>query len=99
MDLKMSKDQCCLMFHALSDQTRLGILELLRKRECNVTEIVEQFSISQPSISHHLDILKRAGLVTSEKRGREVYYRFKRDAIVECCGMQFSALDIVVKKK
>lgn len=92
-------DACCSVFHALGDKTRLAILAMLKKRECCVSEICEPFDMSQPSISHHLDILKRAGLVQSEKRGREVYYRFNGDAIVECCGKQFKALDLILMKK
>jgi len=55
--------------------------------------------MTQPSVSHHLDILKRAGLVLSEKRGREVFYRFNADKIVECCGRQFRAFDLILKKR
>jgi len=55
--------------------------------------------MTQPSVSHHLDILKRAGLVLSEKRGREVFYRFNADMIIECCGRQFRAFDLILKKK
>ena len=40
----------------------------------NAGEIADQFVISKPSVSHHLDILKRAGLISSEKRGQFVYY-------------------------
>lgn len=91
-------DSCSLMFRALADPTRLRILELLKKRERCVTEICEQFDLSQPSISHHLDVLRRSDLVRSEKRGREVYYRLNADAIVECCGRQFRALDIRIQR-
>ena len=77
--------------------TRLRILELLKTRELCVSEIAERFTMTQPSISHHLDVLKRAGLVAADKRGREVYYRFQRDAIVECCCSQFRLLDIEIR--
>jgi DNA-binding transcriptional ArsR family regulator len=88
-------DKCSEMFHALADKTRLRILELLKKEEelC-VTDIAKHFEMKQPSISHHLDVMKRAGLVTSDKRGREVYYRFNPDAILDCCGNQLRVLDI-----
>ena len=92
-------DQCCLAFHALSNKSRLQILKLLKKREMCVSEICKQFRMTQPSVSHHLAILKRAGLVLSEKRGREVFYRFNADMIVECCGKQFRALDLILKKR
>lgn len=92
-------DCCCQAFRALSDPTRLKILILLKEREMCVSEICDEFDMKQPSISHHLDILKRSGLVTSDKRGREVYYKFEGDGLVKCCGDQMSILDIVIKKR
>ena len=62
------------VFKALNDQTRRQILDLLKEREMNAGEIAEKFNISKPSISHHLDILKRADLITSEKKGQFVEY-------------------------
>jgi len=93
------KNQCSTIFQALSDKTRLRILELLKREELCVSDICGHFDMTQPSISHHLDILKRAGLVEDEKRGREVFYRFMGNTIIECCGSQFKALDIVIRKK
>ena len=92
-------DDCCTVFHALSDRTRLTILEMLNDKEHCVSEICVCFDMSQPSISHHLDILKRAGLVRSEKRGREVFYSFNGDVLVECCGKQFKLFDLVVQRR
>jgi DNA-binding transcriptional ArsR family regulator len=43
--------------------------------------------MSQPTISHHLSILKRLGLVTRRKDGKHVYYEVDRDNVIECCGM------------
>ncbi|MBA6154730.1 autorepressor SdpR family transcription factor [Gelidibacter maritimus] len=62
------------LFKALNDETRRKIVELLKKKDMNAGEIAEQFNISKPSISHHLDILKRADLITSEKKGQFVEY-------------------------
>ena len=62
------------IFKALNDKTRREILMLLKEKDMNAGEIAEQFNISKPSISHHLDILKRADLVTSEKKGQFVSY-------------------------
>lgn len=92
-------DSCCTVFHALSDRTRLTILELLKDRERCVSELCEHFHISQPSVSHHLDILKRAGLVSADKRGREVFYTFNDNVLIECCGQQFKLFDLVVKRE
>ncbi len=63
-----------LLFKALNDDTRRQILEFLKEKDMTAGEIAEKFNISKPSISHHLDILKRADLVTSEKKGQFVEY-------------------------
>jgi len=62
------------VFKALNDPTRREILQLLRQRDMTAGEIVEQFNISGPSISHHLDLLKQANLVQSVKEGQFIYY-------------------------
>jgi ArsR family transcriptional regulator, arsenate/arsenite/antimonite-responsive transcriptional repressor len=62
------------LFKALNDETRRQIIELLKEKDMNAGEIADQFNISKPSISHHLDILKRADLITSEKKGQFVEY-------------------------
>ena len=62
------------IFKALNDATRREILELLKLKDLSAGDIADQFNISKPSISHHLDILKRADLVTSEKKGQFVVY-------------------------
>lgn len=63
-----------LLFKALNDDTRRQILELLKEKDMNAGEISERFDISKPSISHHLDILKRADLITGEKKGQFIEY-------------------------
>ena len=62
------------LFKALNDETRRQIIELLKEREMTAGEIADKFNISKPSISHHLDILKQADLITSEKKGQFVEY-------------------------
>lgn len=59
---------------ALSDETRLEILDLLGNREMNVNEIADKCTVSRPTISHHLQIMKRAGILASRKEGKEIYY-------------------------
>lgn len=61
-------------FQALSDPTRRGILELLKKKDMNAGEIGKNFEITLPSLSHHLGILRQAGLVTSRRKGQEIIY-------------------------
>tara|TARA_R110002049_G_scaffold137695_1_gene297732 strand:- start:668 stop:922 length:255 start_codon:yes stop_codon:yes gene_type:complete len=62
------------LFKALNDETRRQILELLKEKDMTAGEIADAFNISKPSISHHLDILKRADLVSSEKQGQFITY-------------------------
>ena len=62
------------LFKALNDQTRRQIVELLKDKDMNAGEISDHFQISKPSISHHLDILKRADLISSEKKGQFIQY-------------------------
>ena len=62
------------LFKALNDETRRQIIELLKKQDMNAGEIADRFNISKPSISHHLDILKRADLITGEKKEQFVEY-------------------------
>lgn len=62
------------LFKALNDPTRREILELLKDKDLTAGEIADQFDISKPSISHHLDLLRQAGLVISVKEGQFVYY-------------------------
>jgi DNA-binding transcriptional ArsR family regulator len=62
------------IFKALNDPTRREILELLKAKDLTAGEIADQFNISKPSISHHLDLLRQAGLVVSVKEGQFVYY-------------------------
>ncbi len=62
------------LFKALNDETRREILKLLKDHSLTAGEIADHFNISKPSISHHLDILKRADLVASEKKGQFIHY-------------------------
>ena len=72
-----------IVFKALNDPTRREILELLQERDMTAGEIVEQFNISGPSISHHLDLLKQAKLVTAEKNGQFIYYTLNTSVVDE----------------
>jgi DNA-binding transcriptional ArsR family regulator len=62
------------IYKALADPTRRKILELLRAGDKNAGQISGQFNVTNASISHHLSILKNAGLVQSEKRGQFIIY-------------------------
>jgi DNA-binding transcriptional ArsR family regulator len=65
-------DKLTVVFGALADPTRRAMLERLRTRELTVTELAKPFKMSQPTISRHLKVLERAGLVAS---GRDAQFR------------------------
>jgi ArsR family transcriptional regulator, arsenate/arsenite/antimonite-responsive transcriptional repressor len=71
------------IFKALNDPTRRAILELLQQKDMTAGEIADRFQISFPSISHHLDVLKQAKLVVSEKEGQFVYYSLNTTVVDE----------------
>jgi ArsR family transcriptional regulator len=62
------------LFKALNDPTRREILEILGKGDLSAGDIADRFDMSKPSISHHLDLLRQAGLVESVKKGQYIYY-------------------------
>jgi ArsR family transcriptional regulator len=64
-------------FKALSDPRRLKIIKLLSHREMCVCEINLVLHISQPAVSHHLNILEKAGLIQSDRKGKWVFYSLK----------------------
>jgi DNA-binding transcriptional ArsR family regulator len=70
-------------FKALSDPTRRQIIELLKKQKMTAGEIVEQFQMTGASISHHLSIMKNAGLVTDDKQGKYIYYELNLSVLEE----------------
>ena len=87
----MTKFDVTAFCKALGDETRQQILDILiNEGEKCVGDLVDQFNVSQPTISHHLNFLKQANLVTSRKEGKQIYYRASQDNIVECCGMLFT---------
>lgn len=62
------------IYKALSDKNRRKILALLKKKDMTVTELLSHFEITQASLSHHLDALKRANLVIDEREGQFIRY-------------------------
>ncbi|PLX20421.1 ArsR family transcriptional regulator [Candidatus Parcubacteria bacterium] len=70
-------------FQALSDQTRREILELLKKQEMSVGEISQSFSISLPSLSHHLNVLKQVELISDRRKGQEKIYSINLSVLEE----------------
>jgi ArsR family transcriptional regulator len=75
--------RAAVLFHALSDETRLEIMELLRGGERCVCELTDDLEAAQSRLSFHLRVLKNAGLVTDRKEGRWSYYAIVPEALAE----------------
>lgn len=73
-------------FKALSDKTRREILKMLTDKDLTAGEIAEHFSISKPSISHHLSILKNAGLLVDERQGQNIIYSLNTSVFEDIIG-------------
>lgn len=76
-------DRAAQLFHALSDATRLAVLDMLRQGERCVCELQDELAAAQSRLSFHLRVLKEAGLVTDRKEGRWSYYSIAPDAMAE----------------
>lgn len=74
------------IFKALADKTRQDILEMLAEHERNVSDICTEFETTQPTISHHLQILKNCRLVDSRKEGKNIYYYVRQEVVDEVFG-------------
>jgi DNA-binding transcriptional ArsR family regulator len=84
----MSQSKCCEIEEfakALGQETRQQILRLLQAEELNVWELTQHLGLTQPTISHHLAILRRTKLVVSHRQGKQTFYRDNQDCVTECC--------------
>jgi ArsR family transcriptional regulator, arsenate/arsenite/antimonite-responsive transcriptional repressor len=76
-------DRAVTLFHALSDATRLGILDMLKEGERCVCELQDELDAAQSRLSFHLRVLKEAGLVADRRDGRWMYYTIAPAALAE----------------
>ena len=82
-------------FKALADPNRLRILRILVNGERCVSDICATLkNLSQPSVSHHLGVLKQAGLVQDRRDGKEIYYSVQLCEMAKCCGDFFAPFGI-----
>jgi DNA-binding transcriptional ArsR family regulator len=70
----------------IADDTRQNIMQFCCCEWRSVSEIVEQTGVSQPTVSHHLAILRDAGLVTVRPEGRQTFYTLNQQQVAVCCG-------------
>lgn len=76
-------EECMEVISALSDKTRQEIISIVaEKDEACVTDIAGRFNLSRPTISHHLNLMKRSGVLNARKEGKEVYYSFNKDYVI-----------------
>ena len=78
------------MCKVFSNPTRLQILNLLRENEMSVTELIEKTKLSQANISQHLSIMKSKCIVTSNRKGKNIYYKLTNPKIIK-------AFDIIIE--
>lgn len=83
--MKNSHDETVEFAKALADKTRQKIMALCCCRELSVNEIVDALDVTQPTVSHHLAILKRAGLVRTKRRGKQVFYTLNQESLADGC--------------
>jgi ArsR family transcriptional regulator, arsenate/arsenite/antimonite-responsive transcriptional repressor len=83
----MSEQDSVLFAKAISDETRQKIMKLVCCQRLSVNEIYEKMNVSQPTISHHLAILREAGLVTVQEEGKQSFYSLNQERFATCCGM------------
>ena len=68
------------IFKALSDENRLKILELLKEKPCNASELLDEMDFGQSTLSHHMKILLNAEVVQARKQGKWIIYSLKKEA-------------------
>ena len=71
------------MCGVFSSSTRLEILNLLKDKQLSVTELIEKTKLSQANISQHLSIMKSRGIVTSNRKGKNIYYKLTNPKIIK----------------
>lgn len=82
----MSTQDVVLFAKAIADSTRQQIMKLCCCEWVSVTDITEKMNVSQPTVSHHLAILREAGLVDVRSEGRQTFYTLNQNRIAVCCG-------------
>lgn len=81
--------KCCTdihleLFRTMADKTRQDILALfLREKEINVGDVANKFTLSRPAISHHLNTMRRAKVLNTHKDGKEIYYSFNKEYVID----------------
>lgn len=72
---------------AMADETRQEIMRLLCCQWLCVNDVARQLDVTQPTVSHHLAVLREAGLVNTQREGKQVYYTLNQQEVAVCCGV------------
>lgn len=71
------------LLNALNDQTRQNIIMIFQtQKEYCVNDIAKQFNLSRPTISHHLNLMKRSKILLARKEGKEIYYSLNKEYVI-----------------
>jgi len=109
MGLDMDSSKCAKVLRALGDDTRLKILDFLFSGEYSVSDISEGVGVEYSQVSHHLSVLRNAGLVSDSKDGKFVMYKLhpifysgssdKKNVLdFECCSIEFNSKEFTKVK-
>jgi ArsR family transcriptional regulator, arsenate/arsenite/antimonite-responsive transcriptional repressor len=82
------------LFQALADPTRRQILQLLNEGDKSAGELAAQFNMSAPSVSHHLNVLKNANLVTTTRNGQNIIYTLNSTVAQEMVQLVMSMFNV-----
>ena len=86
MSPKSSRPNPVIFAKALADDTRQKIMEFCCCEWRSVGAITDEMGVAQPTVSHHLAILREAGLVESRAEGKQTFYTLNQDRVAFCCG-------------
>ena len=86
MVINMSNSSPVEFAKALADETRQKIMKLCCCEWISVSDIVQQLDVTQPTVSHHLAVLREAGLVDVREQGKQTFYHLNQKRITDCCG-------------
>jgi len=83
----MTFENPVLFAKALADETRQKIMHLVCCQWLSVNEIVEQLNVTQPTVSHHLALLRETRLVNVREEGKQTFYTLNQERVASCCGL------------
>src|SRR5208337_3368088 len=98
MALDEDLDQLVSLFRLLSDKTRLNVLLSLARGERNVSSLCEELGLAQPTVSHHLGLLRGNNMIANRRQGKQVFYSLHAGVtLVDESTLEIAAANIVVK--